>query len=92
MEQFAAAIQTGRNIMIGGFVIAAVLFVVVILLFVLLHARSLGGRAHRHRDEAHEIPLDRSQVIGRFPRRTATANSTMRVSKEATEMDQKAFS
>jgi uncharacterized membrane protein len=80
MEQIsghvAAAVQTARSIVTGGFLIAVVLFAVMILLFILFYARSLGGRRRQHRDEGHGTPLDRTQVIGRFPRRATMADGT----------------
>lgn len=87
MQQIVAAIETGHPTVTGGLVIAAVLFAAVALLFVLFHARSLSGRTRQRRDDAHADRFDRSQVIGRFPRRTTTAHSTVRASKEGGEID-----
>jgi hypothetical protein len=71
----ALAIQAGRSLVTASFIVAVVLFLVIGFSFVLLYARSRGGRSH-HRSEPHEIPLDGCRVIGRFPRRTATTHNT----------------
>ena len=87
----AALNHAGRSLVTGGLLIAAVVFLVVVLLLIVFYAWSLGGRT-RHGGDAHERPSDQSRVIGRFPRPRATANTTMRVSREVPEINQKASS
>ena len=67
------AIQTGRSLVSGGFIAACAIFLVVVLFFVLVYARSLGSRTHQQRDE---VAPDSSRVIGRSPRPTAMADTT----------------
>ena len=71
-------ILTVRTFVTGGYVLVVALFLVIALFFVLLFARSLGARSRSHRDIADESVLDASRVIGRFPRRTVTADNTTR--------------
>src|ERR1700688_4196534 len=66
---FTAAVHTARGIVTGGYLIAAVLLLVVVHFSVLFYAPFLGGGRRQPRADVDEMPLDRSEVIGSFPPR-----------------------
>ncbi len=68
------ALQNAPSLVTGGLVVAVVLFLVIVVLFVLVYARSLGVRARQYRGEERKNLVDQPLVIGRFPRQTVNAD------------------